>query len=52
VLLKAINDCGVGPATFLQKYEIDAVKDLPAKLFEEAVKACKDYGERNKQKGS
>jgi hypothetical protein len=48
-LLKAINDCGVGPATFLQKYEIDAVKDLPAKLFAEAMKACADYGSRNKK---
>jgi hypothetical protein len=48
-LLKAINDCGVGPATFLQKYEIDAVKELPSKLFAEAIKACADYGARNKK---
>ena len=48
-LLKAINDCGVGPATFLQKYQIDAVQELPAKLFDEAMKACADYGARNKK---
>jgi hypothetical protein len=42
-LLKAINDCGVDPATFLQKYEIDAVRELPANLFAEAMKACANY---------
>ena len=48
-LLAAINDCGVGPATFLQKYQIDAVHELPARLFDEAFKACKDYGARTKE---
>jgi hypothetical protein len=48
-LLAAINECGVGPATFLQKYEIDAVHELPARLFDEAMKACRSYGAaRNK----
>ena len=48
-LTKAIADCGVGPATFLQKYQIEAVHELPAKLFAEAMKACADYGVRNKK---
>jgi hypothetical protein len=48
-LLAAINDCGVGPATFLQKYEIDAVHELPARLFLEAKKACADFGARAKE---
>ena len=45
-LLKAINDCGVGPATFLQKYQIDAVHELASELFAEAMKSCADYGKR------
>jgi hypothetical protein len=49
ILLQTINDCGVGPATFLQKYQIDAVHELPARLFDEAIKACKDYGARTKE---
>jgi hypothetical protein len=48
-LLTAINECGVGPATFLQKYEIDAVHELPARLFLEAKKACADFGARAKK---
>lgn len=47
-LLAAITECGVGPATFLQKYEIDAVHELPARLFVEAKKACADFGARAK----
>jgi len=48
-LLAEIDKCGVGPATFLEKYGITAVHELPANRFDEAVKACKDFGARAKE---
>jgi ERF superfamily len=47
-LLKAIDDCGIEATRFMEKYKISAVHELPAALFNEAMKACKDYGERAK----
>lgn len=39
----AIKFCGVGENKFCERYKIDKVADLPASLFNEAVKACQDY---------
>lgn len=47
-LLRAIDECGVEATVFMQKYKIAAVRELPVKLFDEAIKACKDYGERTR----
>jgi hypothetical protein len=45
-LLKAISDCGIEGTRFMEKYKIAAVHELPAKLFQEAMKACRDYKAR------
>lgn len=47
-LLAAIDDCGIEATRFMDKYKITAVHELPAELFDEAMRACKDYGERTK----
>jgi hypothetical protein len=47
-LLKAIDDCGVEATVFMGKYKIAAVHELPTSLFDEAIKACEDYGDRTK----
>lgn len=49
-LLKAIDECGVAGPIFLQKYKVNAVHELPASMFAEAIKACRDYGARTKAK--
>ena len=47
-LLKEIDACGIEPTRFMEKYEIKAVHELPAKQYDEAIKACRDYGARTK----
>ena len=42
-LTAAIDDCGVGAEMFCKKYEIDAIADLPPKLFSEAISSCKRF---------
>ena len=44
-LLKAINDSGIEATRFMGKYEINAVHELKADRFQEAMTALKDYGE-------
>jgi ERF superfamily len=45
-LVKAIEDCGIKPSRFMERYKIERMNDLPAKLFAEAIKACEDFGKR------
>lgn len=45
-LLKAIDDCGITAAQFIKKYKVTAVQLLPLRLFDEAIKACRDYKAR------
>lgn len=45
-LIAAIDECGIEATRFMDKYKIKAVHELPTGLFDEAMKACKDYGER------
>jgi hypothetical protein len=45
-LLEAINDSGIEATRFMEKYGIKAVHELPTKLFDEAMKALRDYGAR------
>lgn len=47
-LLAKINWCGVGLATFHNHYGIEKIGDLPAKLYDAAIKACDDF-HANKQ---
>ena len=47
-LLKAIDENAVEATIFIDKYKITAVHELPARQFDEAMKACKDYGARVK----
>ncbi len=42
-LVKLIVSCGVSRETFCAKYEIEAVRDLLAKDYEDAVAACNNY---------
>ncbi len=42
-LLKEIDACGIEPTRFMEKYEINAVHELPAKQFDEAVQSCRNY---------
>lgn len=47
-LLEKINWCGVSLAKFHEHYGIEKTADLPANLFDAAVKACEDF-HANKQ---
>ena len=51
-LLKAIDDCGIEPSRFMEKYKITAAHELPEKLFNEAIASLKSYGERAKGAGN
>lgn len=42
-LKKAIEFCGVGEAKFCEHYKIEKVEDLPAKMLDEAMQACRDF---------
>jgi hypothetical protein len=48
-LLKAIDDCGIEPTRFMEKYKITAVHELPAKMLDEAMTACADYAKRRRE---
>jgi hypothetical protein len=45
-LLIAINDSEVEPTTFMEKYKINAVHELPAAMFAEALKSLADHKRR------
>ena len=47
-LLKVIEDCGIEGTRFMEKYKITAAHELPVRLFDEAIKSCKDYAARVK----
>jgi hypothetical protein len=47
-LVKLIVSCGVSRETFCAKYDIETVRDLLAKDYEDAVAACNNYAARNK----
>jgi hypothetical protein len=49
-LIKAIEDSGVEIARFMEKYKIKAMHELPLHLFDEAMKALKDYGAKRASK--
>jgi len=42
-LLKKIDECGVPLAGFHMHYEIDKIGDLPADLFDAAIKRCDEH---------
>jgi ERF superfamily len=45
-LMKAIDENDVEMLVFMGKYKINAAHELPLRLFDEALKACRDYGAR------
>ena len=47
-LLKTIDECGVEATLFMEKYKVTAVHELPAAMFAEAIKSCRDYAARVK----
>jgi hypothetical protein len=47
-LLKVIDECGVEATLFMEKYKVMAVHELPAAMFAEAIKSCRDYAARVK----
>ena len=49
-LVDAIEACGVGRAKFCTHYQIDMVAQLPARLFDEGIKACTDYKAKSAEK--
>jgi hypothetical protein len=49
-LIDAIEACGVGRAKFCEHYQIDMVAQLPARQFDEAIKACGDYKAKQAEK--
>jgi ERF superfamily protein len=44
-VLAAINESGVGAIRFCEKFKINAVPELPANRFNDALKACKNYAQ-------
>jgi hypothetical protein len=42
-LLKVMDECNIEGARFMEKYKVAAVHELPAALFDEAIKSCRDY---------
>ncbi len=49
-LIENIEWCGVPKATFCKHYGIAKVSDLPADLFDAALKDCRDYHENQQAK--
>ena len=49
-LIDAIEDCKIGRPKFCTHYKIDMVAQLPARLFDEAIKACADYKAKREKK--
>jgi hypothetical protein len=48
-LLTGMDECDVGPDLFLKKYNITAAHQLPAKFYDEAIRACRSYAQRVKE---
>lgn len=49
-LVRKIAQSGLASARFCESYKIDKVADLPAALFDEAMKACADFEQRVKER--
>jgi hypothetical protein len=49
-ILKAIDECGVPVATFIDKFKVTAVHELPASQYDEAIKSCENYKKRQEAK--
>lgn len=49
-LIENIEWCGVPKATFCKHYGIEKVSDLPADLFDAALKDCKDFHDNRQAK--
>lgn len=49
-LEKAIEFCGVGLDKFCHHYNITATTELPAAMFNEAMKACQDFADKRVSK--
>lgn len=45
---EAIEGCGVPEKTFLDHFEIKKVSQLPAKDYDDALRACKTYADKRK----
>lgn len=43
-----IESCGVTKERFCERFQIDAVADLPARFFDDAMAACRAYQERTR----
>lgn len=50
-LWKVIEEVGASSDKFCEVYELQAVPDLPAHLFDDAVRNLRQYGERQKANG-
>lgn len=48
-LWKLMDEVGASADKFCEIYEIQAVSELPAHLFDDAVRNLRDYGQRNKR---
>lgn len=46
-LWKIIEDVGAFAPKFCEIYKIEAIRDLPARLFDDAVQNLREYGRRN-----
>jgi hypothetical protein len=49
-LREAMKTCGVTEGMVCQKYEIDALEDMPVEMFGAAMKACGDFRTRQTEK--
>lgn len=49
-LIDAIEDCGIGRPKFCTHYKVEAVAQLPSRLFDEAMRACTDYKAKKAKK--
>lgn len=50
-LLAAVDDCGIEPTRFFEKYKIDKVGDLAADKFADAMKSCENYKAEAQRRG-
>lgn len=48
-ILSIIDEVGAATERFCEIYEISAVPDLPARMFDDAVQNLRDYGRRNRR---
>lgn len=47
---KAIQLCGIKAAVFCDAYGISQTQDLPARMFDAAIKRCQDHAAKNNRK--